>query len=167
MNVVLRPAIPSDAPGVADVYLASRKAFLPFAPLAHSDTEVRRWVADVLIPFGRVAVAATVEKPIGIMALSHDGKLDWIDQLYLHPSAVGCGIGSQLIERAKQELGPLIRLHTFQSNTASRRFYERHGFLPVAFGDGSANEEGCPDVLYEFDRMAQPNAVPPTNMTET
>ncbi len=152
MNVVYRQAIPSDAPGVADVYLASRKTFLPFALLAHSDSEVRQWIADVLIPSGRLTVAATAHEIIGMMALSHVEQFDWIEQLYLHPAAVGRGIGSQLLERAKEELGPLIRLYTFQANTASCRFYERHGFRVVAFSDGQANEERCPDVLYELDR---------------
>jgi GNAT superfamily N-acetyltransferase len=154
MNVVLRQAMPNDAAGVADVYLTSRKTFLPFAPLAHSDAEVREWVATVLIPSGGVTVATTFNEPIGMMALSHDGQLDWIDQLYLHPSSVGRGIGSQLLERAKRELGSRIRLYTFQANSASRRFYERHGFRPVAFSDGHANEEHCPDVLYGLDRVA-------------
>ena len=158
MNAVFRQATPLDAQGIADIYLASRETFLPFAPLAHSDAEVRQWVADALIPSGRVTVATTVNEPIGMMALSHDGQLDWIDHLYLHPSAVGRGIGSQLLERAKQELGPLIRLYTFQANTASRRFYERHGFQSVAFSDGHANEEHCPDVLYELDRNADKSA---------
>src|SRR5262245_38286241 len=109
MNVVLRQALPKDAAGVADVYLTSRKTFLPFAPLAHSDAEVRRWVADVLIPSGGVIVATSANELIGMVAFSRDGQTDWIDQLYLHPSAVGRGIGSQLLERAKQELGALIR----------------------------------------------------------
>ena len=154
MNPVFRYATPTDAAGVADVYLASRKTFLPFAPLVHSDAEIRQWVSGVLIPSGGVTVATAANEPIGMMALSHDGQLDWIEQLYLHPSAVGRGIGSQLLERAKQELGSLIRLFTFQANTASRRFYERHGFTSVAFSDGHANEEHCPDVLYELDRNA-------------
>ncbi|MGE3511045.1 MAG: histone acetyltransferase, partial [Vicinamibacterales bacterium] len=33
-----------------------------------------------------------------------------------------------------------------------RVFYERHGFVAVAFGDGSGNEERCPDILYEWMR---------------
>lgn len=151
MNVILRPAEPTDAAGAAEVYLTSRKTFLPFAPLAHSDAEVRHWIADVLIPSGGVTVATVVNETIGMMAFSRDRQFDWIDQLYLHPSAVGRGVGSQLLERAKQELGPLIRLYTFQANAASRRFCERHGFRAVALSDGHANEEHCPDVLYELD----------------
>lgn len=152
MQIVIRHATPLDAPGVADVYLASRKMFLPFAPLAHSDAEVRQWVADVLIPTGGVRVAVIQNKLVGMMAWSHDGLVDWIDHLYIHPSVVGCGIGSQLLERAKQELGLVIRLYTFQANTGACRFYERHGFRVVALSDGHANEERRPDALYEFRR---------------
>jgi ribosomal protein S18 acetylase RimI-like enzyme len=155
MNVVFRQATPTDAPSVAEVYLESRKTFLAFAPLAHSDAEVRQWITDVLIPSGRVTVAKSGTKLVGMMALSRDGQLGWIDHLYLHPSAVGRGIGTQLLECARQELGPLIRLYTFQANTGSRRFYERHGFQPIAFSDGHTNEEHCPDVLYELSRDAQ------------
>ncbi len=150
MNAALRQARPSDALSVADVLLLSRKAFLPFAPLVHSDDEVRRWIATVLIPTGGVIVAVISEEVVGMMALSRETACGWIDQLYLHPSVVGRGIGSQLIERAKQELGSPIRLYTFQANTASRRFYERCGFRAIASSDGHANEERCPDVLYEY-----------------
>ena len=38
---------------------------------------------------------------------------------------------------------------TFARNAGARRFYERHGFVAVAFGDGTGNEEGEPDVRYE------------------
>lgn len=154
MKFVIRHATPLDAPGVADVYLASRKRLLSFAPLAHADAEVRRWIADVLIPTGGVSVAIIQNKVIGMMALSHDAPIDWIDHLYLHPLVVECGIGSQLLERAKQELGSVIRLCTFQANTAARLFYERHGFQAIAFSDGHANEERCPDVLYELNRQS-------------
>jgi ribosomal protein S18 acetylase RimI-like enzyme len=154
VNVIFRPATLSDVTGVADVYLASRNIFLPFAPLAHSDSEVRQWIAGVLIPSGGVTVVAEAAKLVGMMALSHDGQFGWIDQLYLCPSAVGRGIGSQLLARARHELGPLIRLYTFQANTASRGFYERHGFQAIALSDGCDNEEHCPDVLYEFNEHA-------------
>ena len=150
MSVVFRAATASDAGRVADVYLASRKRFLPFAPLAHSDADVRGWIADVLIPAGGVTVALDGGAIVGMMALSRDGEAGWIDQLYLDPASVARGIGAALLERAKRELGGPIRLHTFQANAGARRFYERHGFRALAFGDGSGNEERCPDVLYEW-----------------
>jgi GNAT superfamily N-acetyltransferase len=150
MNVVFRAATAADAGHVADVYLASRKRFLPFAPLVHSDAEVRRWVAEHLVPSGGVTVACRDGRVVGMMAVSRDAESGWIDQLYLDPSSVALGIGSRFVERAKRELGAPIRLNTFQANEGARRFYERHGFRPLAFGDGSGNEEGCPDVLLEW-----------------
>ncbi len=149
-DVQIRSATIADAEAVSEVYLASRKEFLSFAPLVHTDTDVRRWIRGELIPTGRVTVAIQSDKVVGMMALSDHGKVGWIDQLYLHPCAVGRGIGTQLLERAKSAMGTPIRLYTFQANTEARRFHQRHGFQAIAVSDGSGNEEHCPDVLYEW-----------------
>lgn len=157
MNIACRAAALSDADAVADLYLASRKTFLPYAPLAHSDEDVRWWVSNVLIASGGVTVAVAPQGKysggiVGMSAVTRDadGGWGWIEQLYIAPGAVGRGIGSVLLERAKCELSSPIRLYTFQENAGARRFYERHGFVAVEFGDGTGNEEKCPDVLYEW-----------------
>jgi GNAT superfamily N-acetyltransferase len=149
-EVNIRPATQLDAEPVAKVYLASRKVFLSYAPLAHSDRDVRGWIADHLTPSGGVAVAVRSEAILGMMATSRDEGAGWIDQLYLAPSAVGNGLGTRFVERAKRELGSPVRLYTFQANASSRRFYEGHGFRVLELGDGSGNEEHCPDALYEW-----------------
>jgi GNAT superfamily N-acetyltransferase len=148
--VTLRSATPADAAAIADVYLASRKAFVAFAPRAHTDAEVREWVAVTLVPAGGTTVAVDDNAVVGMMALSRDAGVGWIDQLYLLPGATGRGIGARLLAQAKTELGAPIRLYTFQANDGARRFYEQHWFAPIAFGDGQDNEERCPDVLYEW-----------------
>lgn len=56
-------------------------------------------------------------------------------------TAVGRGIGTLLMERAKAQLGSPVRLYTFQANAGARRFYERHGFRAITPGDGSGNEK--------------------------
>ena len=153
IDVIFRPAADADAEQVASVFLASRKAFVAFAPLAHADDDVRGWIANVLIPGGGVSVAvagSSNEGVVGMMAVSRQDRVTWIDQLYLHPSVVGRGIGTRFIELAMASLGSPIRLYTFQENAGARRFYERHGFRAIAFSDGSDNEEHCPDVLYEW-----------------
>jgi ribosomal protein S18 acetylase RimI-like enzyme len=153
MDVTIRPATDIDAEQVASVFLASRKAFVAFAPLAHADDDVRGWIANVLIPAGgvTVAVADTSDAAVvGMMAISQQDGVGWIDQLYLHPSAVGRGIGSRFLESAKDSLASPIRLHTFQENAGARRFYERHGFRAIAYSDGADNEEHSADVLYEW-----------------
>jgi GNAT superfamily N-acetyltransferase len=151
--ITIRPADLTDAEAIAGVYLTSRKHFLPYAPLAHTDEDVRRWVASHLLHQAEVSVAVQAGGVVGFMALTRDAGADWIDQLYLHPRAVGQGVGTVFIEQAKARLGSPIRLYTFQANTGARRFYEHHGFSAIAFGDGSQNEEHCPDVLYEWRRV--------------
>ena len=151
-SIVFREAIQSDADAIGDVYLSSRTRFLPYAPIAHTDAQVRRWIANHLMSTTDVSVAVLEGKVVGMMALKRDETAGWIDQLYLHPSAVGQGIGTQFVKQAKSNLGPPIRLYTFQANEGSRRFYERHGFKAIDFSDGSRNEEKCPDVLYEWRR---------------
>jgi RimJ/RimL family protein N-acetyltransferase len=149
-DVVLRAATAADATAVADVYLASRRTFLPFAPLAHDEADVRAWIRDVLVPGGVVLAVAGVEI-VGLLGTAHDADgVGWIDQLYLAPGFTGSGIGRRLLEHALAELPRPVRLHTFQANAGARRFYARHGFVPIAFGDGSDNEERVPDVLYEL-----------------
>jgi ribosomal protein S18 acetylase RimI-like enzyme len=152
-EIVFRSAAAADSEQVAEIYLASREAFLGFAPLVHSEDDVRRWIASQLLPTGGVTVAAAAEPGaplVGMMAVSREGHLGWIDQLYLRPDCVGRGLGARFVRLAKQKLGAPIRLYTFQENAGARRFYERHGFRILELGDGSGNEERCPDILYEW-----------------
>jgi GNAT superfamily N-acetyltransferase len=145
----LRPTIANDAEAISEVFLRSRKELVACAPLVHPDDDVRRWIRQRLIPAGGVTVAVVDEQVIGFLATSTK-DCSWIDHLYLHPVWVGRGIGTRLLEHARRELSPPIRLYTFQCNESARRFYERRGFQAIAFGDGSGNEEQCPDVLYEW-----------------
>ena len=123
---------------------------MPYAPSVHSEPEVREWVANVLVPSGGVSVAEVHNQVIGAMATERIGQISWITQMAVDPSLVSRGTGTRLLEHAIHKLAPPIRLYTFQANTGARRFYERHGFLPIEFTDGRANEEQCPDVLYEL-----------------
>lgn len=149
-SIRIRPATVADADRVGEIYLASRRHFLPYAPLAHSDDEVRGWIAAHLLPSGDLFVAVVGDEVVGMMALSDDGANRWIEQLYLDPDATNQGIGTALLQAALHQLLPPVRLYTFQANAGARRFYERFGFHAIAFGDGTDNEEGCPDVLYEW-----------------
>jgi len=150
MSAALRPATIEDAARVAEVLLSSRKAFLPYACSAHTDAEVHQWVREALIPSGSVTVACVDTSIVGVLATARESGASWINQLYLTPSHVGQGIGARLLGQALRSLPLPVRLYTFQANERARSFYERHGFKAVAFTDGGANEEHCPDVLYEL-----------------
>jgi GNAT superfamily N-acetyltransferase len=149
----IRPATAADRPALVRVLLSSRRTFLPYAPLAHDEDDIERWMGGLLARDGGVTVACVEDAVVGLLVIDSDSEARWIDQLYLAPGHTGRGIGGQLLEHAIAALTRKqpIRLYTFQANAGARRFYERAGFKAVALGDGSGNEEGCPDVLYELE----------------
>jgi GNAT superfamily N-acetyltransferase len=149
-EIVIRRATPADAADVAEVYLASFHATYAF-PLAHNDDQVREWVRRVLVPGGDTWVAVEGGRIVGMMAVRPED----LDQLYVAPDRLGAGIGRRLLEHAKALSPGGLTLYTFQVNARARRFYERNGFVEDWLGDGSANEEGQPDIRYVW-RPASP-----------
>jgi GNAT superfamily N-acetyltransferase len=148
-----RLAALSESAAVAEVLVESRRQFLPFAPSRHSPSEVQDWVAHQLLPTGRVWVLEVARKVVAVLATSEQDKCSWIEQLYVLPGYTSRGLGTRLLQHAHQTLRPPIRLYTFQANLGARRFYERHGYRALEFTDGSANEEQCPDVLFELQAL--------------
>jgi GNAT superfamily N-acetyltransferase len=144
-DLEIRRATAADADAVADVYLASFHATYAF-PLAHSDDDVRRWIRDIVIGAQETWVAVDRRGVIGMMVVGPDD----LDQLYVAPDRRGSGIGRRLLDHAKDRSPEGLSLYTFQVNERARRFYERNGFVAEWFGDGSANEEGQPDVRYAW-----------------
>lgn len=141
----IRRATPSDAAQMAEVWLRSFSAALPSVCRAHTNDEVRQWMRDVVVPrfeaFVAVDAAGTV---VGLLVLGADD----IEQLYLHPSWRGLGLGDRFVELAKARRPEGLELWTFQVNGPAMRFYTRHGFIEAERTDGSTNEEREPDVRY-------------------
>ena len=138
----------ADADATATLYLASRRAMLPGLRDPHSEAETRAWMRDTAFTRYSVRLAEVDGEIVGFAA--RDGA--WLMQLYVKPGWTGRGIGSTLLEAILAEATaatPILRLYTFARNAGARRFYERHGFVAVAFGDGTGNEEREPDVRYE------------------
>ncbi|SDI41614.1 GNAT family N-acetyltransferase [Paraburkholderia phenazinium] len=156
LEIITREATAGDLGGISEVFLRARKELMPFAPLAHSDYAVCRWIADWLIPTGGVSVATDAQGLIlGMMATSEADGVLWLDQLYVSPPWVGHGIGARLLALVISNTRLPVHLHCFAENARARQFYERHGFVAIAFGDGSDNEEGCPDVVYALQPAPQ------------
>ncbi len=141
-DVVLRPAKASDAHDIARILRAALAAF-DWMPQLHTPDEDLGFVRHVLLAEQHVTVATVEYNIVGFAAV--DG--DWLTQLYVDPAWAGRGIGSQLLRHVTAKMTH-VKLHCFRANEGARRFYERHGFVAEAFGDGSANEEGLPDILY-------------------
>lgn len=144
----LRRATADDAGAVARLFRASRAAALPFLPVLHTPAQDLAFFGHV-IATQAVTLAQDDAGLAGFVARAGE----WIHHLYLRPDMRRRGLGTRLLGHAGAG-APLLRLHCFAANAPALAFYARHGFAAVAHGDGSANEEGMPDVLLE--RRLQP-----------
>lgn len=146
MPVQPRRARHDEAPAVAEVWLRSRHASIPaIPPPVHPDDEVREWFASVVLPNREVWVIELEGGLVAMMVLLDE----WVDALYMDPDWTGRGLGSMLVDVAKEQRPDGLDLWAFQSNVGALRFYERHGFVAIETTDG-ANEEGAPDVHYHW-----------------
>lgn len=145
-SILIRRATTEDAAEVATVYIASQRGAGAHIPVVHTDAEIRAWVVDHMVPKRETWVADAGGRIVGVMVL--DGEM--VDQMYVSPESQRRGVGDAMLAHAKK-LRPLrLRLYTFQSNAAARRFYEARGFVAKEFNDGARNQERAPDVLYEW-----------------
>lgn len=139
---MVRPLEAGDCDAAADVWWRSRAAAAGMPAPVHTETEVRRWFAEVLLPDGQTWVADGDGSLVGVLVLDGDD----LDQLYVVPGSTGAGIGSMLVDLAKSLRPDGLALWVFQTNESARAFYRRRGFAEVRRTDGSSNEERTPDV---------------------
>jgi putative acetyltransferase len=111
----------------------------------HTLAEARRFFRTEVIARCRVLVAERAGEPVGLLALD----APWIRQLAVFPEHQRRGAGTALLAAARAQSPRELRLFTFRRNDAARAFYEKHGFLPIAFGMSPAPENE-PDVEYRW-----------------
>jgi GNAT superfamily N-acetyltransferase len=148
----IRRARLDEAAVVGELYWRAREAAVPdIPPSVHPHDDVLDHFATVVLPQRDTWLGVDGDDVVGFIAL----EPGWVDHLYVEPHRTGQGIGTALLDLAKREQPAGLDLWAFQSNSGARRFYERHGFVAVAFTDGD-NEEGAPDVRYRWDGTAPP-----------
>ena len=148
MPLLIRPAVAVDADPIASVFLAARRAGMPWLPLLHSGAATRWWVRTSVLPTGTVWVADEADRVVGFAGV----RGDVLEHLYVHPAAWGQGVGTQLLETVRDATADRLALYVFQRNVRARRFYEAKGFTLRALGTGAMNEEREPDTYYEWHR---------------
>jgi GNAT superfamily N-acetyltransferase len=140
---VIRRGSPDDAPEVARVFRDSRAAAMPWLPVLHTPEEDEAWFRSSLA--GESYVFVEDGRILGYAVLREDELHD----LYVAPDSQGRGVGSALFDRVREARPEGFRLWVFRDNTPARRFYEARGCRVIDATDGD-NEEGLPDVLYEW-----------------
>lgn len=140
---MIRCATPEDVDAVAELYERSF-ATLTYLPVLHTIGEHRAWFRKQLAEHeGWVWDEGGVR---GFILLTETELM----YIYLDVGWTRRGIGSRLLEHAKERRPSGFTLWTFQQNVGARRFYERHGLRAIELTGGNGNEERVPDVRYEW-----------------
>jgi GNAT superfamily N-acetyltransferase len=114
----------------------------------HSVEQQRSYFLGSVVPKNRVLVALDQGCVVGFIAAS-EGR---IDQLYVHLDYQGIGIGTRLIQWAKENSLGHLSVFTFERNLRAQRFYESRGFKVAARGFEESWQ--LPDIRYEWHKNA-------------
>jgi putative acetyltransferase len=147
--VEVRPARHDEIDALAALYHRCRNEMAYLPPMPEADIGL---VAALIRESEEVWLADEDGRPLGFLAVEHSRTLgtDVLERLYVDPTSQRRGIGTALLDKAKELRPGGLQLWVFQKNEGARRFYERHGFRLVRLTDGSANMEREPDALYAW-----------------
>ena len=113
----------------------------------HTFEEDCAYFENIILQETDVWIAEVDSIVVGFLAI----REDFIDQLFVSPDHQRQGIGAGLLAHARTLSPKRLWLHTFQSNTSGRAFYEKNGFIATKFNLSPAPESE-PDVLFEWKR---------------
>jgi GNAT superfamily N-acetyltransferase len=136
---VIRRATEADVEEIVAIFEPSFALF-DFLTKLHTHEENLAWFAGAV----REGEAYILDRGYALL------RGDELSHLFVHPDAIGMGIGHALFEHVKTCRPGGFDFWVFQQNNRARRFYEAHGAVAVEFTDGSGNEEKTPDVRYEW-----------------
>lgn len=129
-------------------------------PEPHTHEQQRDYFLRTVLANNRVRVAMARGQVVGFIAASDER----IDQLYVHREHQGIGIGSQLLQWAKNQSRGHLVLFTFERNNQAQRFYEARDFRIT--GRGFESQWQLPDIRYEWhidDQTRRQDSVPGKN----
>jgi putative acetyltransferase len=130
--LALRPYLPADAPLLAEIF---RAAVMDLTGDDYSEAQQEAWAsaADDAAGFtkklagGLTLIATMAGSAVGFASLTGG---DTIDMLYVHPAAVGQGVGAMLADALEKLAGSrgAGKLKVDASDSA-RGFFEKRGYI--------------------------------------
>jgi GNAT superfamily N-acetyltransferase len=140
---MLRQLALTDMGAAAQVHRAAFDHAMPWLAGLHTPDEDRWFYREHVFATCRVWGGFEADVLRGIIAFRNG----WVEQLYVLPAVQGRGVGTELLDVAKQA-SERLELWTFQRNALARRFYQARGFTLIEQTDGARNEEKEPDARY-------------------
>ena len=146
-GALIRPATADDLPACAAIINGYIDA-TDWLPRTISREEIADAFSPGLLTKRRVLVAEDGGQVVGYLTMGDDGV---VPAIYLAPQARGQGIGTALIDHAKEVSPGHIELTVFEPNRRAQRFYLREGFVPVPGGRDQDTPEGVPTLRLRWE----------------
>lgn len=137
--MIIRDATPEDLPATVDLHVRTwQAAYRGLVPDAYLDAiDPAEWLAvqrGIIGTPGRYRILALIDREIVGFASFGDDREDptvaEVYAIYVDPARQGHGVGRALMDEAVSRLaGRATRLWCAEGNAATRRFYERYGFV--------------------------------------
>jgi GNAT superfamily N-acetyltransferase len=143
-SVLIRPYDPRDLDRAVDIWFSSWTAAFPWLAPPWPKDAWRSHFEAKLAEGATVFVGEEFGQIVGFALLFE--KIGRLDQLFVRPDAQSRGVGTALLNLAKELCPGGLHLDTQQANAGARRFYERHGFRSGREGVNRVN--GQPNVEY-------------------
>lgn len=170
--MILRPAVPADAPALAlfacDAFNAAFEHLYRLQDLVAFLSEYRtpeRYLSYITKPDTRVQLAEIDGQLAAYCILVRGMVLDdhpaplplrpvFLNQLYCAGGMSGRGLGAALMDwamtQARAWQADSISLSVYSENFGAQRFYQRYGFAKVADTDFWVGQQRDTEFLYEL-----------------
>ena len=156
-KLALRPYLPADTALLTEIFRAS---VMDLTGDDYSEAQREAWASAAAdeAAFGKrfgsqLTLVATLEgSAVGFASLVGGGK---IDMLYVHPAAIGQGVGNMLVD-ALEKLGSSRGAEKFivDASDNARGFFEKRGYIAQQRNSVSAGDEWLANTTMhkQFDK---------------
>lgn len=125
-----------------------------FMPRIYSREKIASFFSPGLLESRQILVAENSDcneggdaRIVGYLSVDHDRH---IHALYLRPDARGRGIGSALMEAARESYPNDLQLNVHLPNLRAQKFYKRHGFVEIDQVPAEQTDEGVAELRMRW-----------------
>jgi putative acetyltransferase len=146
MTVSLRRYRESDWPEILNLWVETWSLARPGVDFAARAPWLAELFSRSIARGARIVIAEDAEGPIGFVL--YEPLRKWLEQIAVHPRALGSGAAQALIGKAKQDCPDGIGLDVNADNFRALAFYRSQGFERVGAGHNPLS--GLPTVTLRW-----------------